>query len=569
MMIRKLLLACILFSAAMVIAGGGLWGYFGQAADEPERKLELVIPFTETTWWLTRWSTNQIECIVPVDHDGLPTHNEVFYACGKTLYEDWVDTPLCSPDIEGGAGTETCDGLYFFMASKQPQDRKVVIDLPLPSVWLSLEDCALAQPENLCESLPTLTLRGEEPLPNEEITAIHVRYMEEVFDCTGAVCSYPLPITPVEGGIIEFWADSSFGDTTETYTAQVRVIDGGINPKTGKPFWYVDVLSPQWQGGEIASCAQVWDVLPPIGGPPDWLSTPEHLGKLASDAPYVYLAGRLISQGAIDASSCPGGGLLENGNANTCGLELARGAVNDWQDSFDAAILASAKKTNVPAQLLKNLFAVESQFWPGIFLPLEYGLGQLTDKGADTALLWNPAFFSEFCPLVLNEAVCAEGYLHLNKDEQAMVRGALASHTDSTCQDCPLGIDLVNAEFSIEVFAHTLLANCEQAGRVIKNTTGKPLNETNTYEELWRYTLVNYNAGPGCLSLAAQTGWRVDRALDWNSMSPRLKAACENTVSYVDQVAGGIMEIAGPTPTPTPTAAPDSPYPAPTTPPYP
>ncbi len=180
-------------------------------------------------------------------------------------------------------------------------------------------------------------------------------------------------------------------------------------------------------------------------------------------------------------------------------------------------------------------------------------------------MLWNPAFFAEFCPLVLDEGVCSEGYLHLNEDEQAMVRGALAARTDSTCLECPLGIDLAHAAFSVEVFANTILGNCEQAGRVIQNTTGKPLNETNTYEDLWRFTLINYNAGPGCLSLAAQTGWRVDRALDWASMSPRLETACKNSVSYVDQITTGIMEIAGPTPTPTstPTPAPAGPYPAP------
>ncbi len=397
MKIRKILLASIILSG-LVAAGGRFWFQFGQAADEPERKLELIIPFTETTWWLTRWSNNQIECTIPADHDGLPTHNEVYYACGEDLYDDWVNTPLCSPDVEGGVGTDTCDGLYLFMASKQPRDRTVVIDLPLPAVYLSLADCVVAQPENLCESLPTLTLTGEEPLPNEEITAIHVRYMDEVFDCEGTVCDYPLPITPIEGGIIEFWADTSFGDSTETYTAQVRVLDGGINPKTGEPIWYVDVLSPQWQGGQIASCAQVWDVLPPIGGPPDWLSTPEQLGKLATDAPYVYLAGRLISQGAIDASSCPSGGLLPNGHANTCGLEQAREAVNDWQDTFDSAILEVAKKTNIPAQLMKNLFAVESQFWPGIFLPQEYGLGQITVTGSGRCFALEPGVLCGILP---------------------------------------------------------------------------------------------------------------------------------------------------------------------------
>ncbi len=67
-----------------------------------------------------------------------------------------------------------------------------------------------------------------------------------------------------------------------------------------------------------------------------------------------------------------------------------------------ALIINAANDTGVPAQLLKNLFARESQFWPGIFKAVsDSGLGQLTENGADTTLLWNPSFYSQYCPLVL------------------------------------------------------------------------------------------------------------------------------------------------------------------------
>ncbi|MCK7519823.1 MAG: hypothetical protein MZV64_19885 [Ignavibacteriales bacterium] len=64
----------------------------------------------------------------------------------------------------------------------------------------------------------------------------------------------------------------------------------------------------------------------------------------------------------MDASFCADGGLLPDGGASACGQEAAREAVNAWQNQFDDIILDVAKGTGVPANLLKNLFAIESQF---------------------------------------------------------------------------------------------------------------------------------------------------------------------------------------------------------------
>ena len=210
-----------------------------------------------------------------------------------------------------------------------------------------------------------------------------------------------------------------------------------------------------------------------MGGTPSWLSTPVHHEDLASDIPYTYLAANLIIQGAVDARACPDGGLLPGGGVNACGLEAARPAVNTWQDQFDGLILDASQKTGVPAHLLKNLFARESQFWPGVLRTLgDLGLGQLTENGADTTLIWNPSFFAQFCPLVLSGEACGKGYLHLKPYEQLLLRQALVGSVNATCADCPLGLDLGEANFSVTVFAHTMVANCEQAGRVVRNITG-------------------------------------------------------------------------------------------------
>ena len=159
----------------------------------------------------------------------------------------------------------------------------------------------------------------------------------------------------------------------------------------------MDVLSPQWQGNPVATCSDTWDVFPPVGGAPEWLSTPTQSEELTSDIPYTYLAANLILQGVVDASTCPDGGLTPGNVVNQCGLEKSRDAVNEWQNQFDELILTTAKETGVPACLIKNLFARESQFWPGIFHEVgDAGLGQLTENGADTTLFWNRSFYNQF-----------------------------------------------------------------------------------------------------------------------------------------------------------------------------
>jgi hypothetical protein len=204
---------------------------------------------------------------------------------------------------------------------------------------------------------------------------------------------------------VEFWAESSFGDTSQLYTALVRVIETGVTTTPGSSGYYVDVLSTQWIGGRVASCAQTWQAFPPVGNLVPWLSTPDQSALMATGEAYYYLAGRLIAQGVVDATGCPAGGLLPNGYADACGLEAARPVVETWQNQFDARIIQAAQDSGIPGQLMKNLFAQESQFWPGVFrVPYEFGLGQITDKGTDTILMWNAEFFNQFLMVLAEEA---------------------------------------------------------------------------------------------------------------------------------------------------------------------
>jgi len=507
-----------------------------EAPSGPDRFSVTVVDYTQYTWWLIHWGENDVECEIITDHEGLPTPGDIFVDCGEDLYTKYLkNKPCLERDVA------LCSGFYLFLADSKPAQKEVSTKLPPPTVQVNLENCdpVYTSSTSICESEPVLVLTGIEPLTDHKITSIEGLYEGQPFVCD-AVCRLQLPVTDADGTVIQFWANSSYGDTSEQFDALIRVAvtDAGDPDRL---FWYVDVLSSQWVGVPVASCVEAWGTLPPVGGPPDWISTPPQSESLGTDIPYNYLSAQLIRAGGVDVSACPDGGLLPEGGASNCGVEAARGAVTAWQNQFDEIILNVAKDTGVPAHLLKNLFAIESQFWPGRSLKNDIGLGQLTERGADTTLLWNPPFFYQFCPLVMDSTECSKGYLHLTDTQQEYLRLALIQSVDGTCETCPLGIDLNRANYSIGVFAHTMLANCEQAGQLVENVSGGPAGSAASYEDLWKFTLVNYNAGPGCLGNALDATIAADTAetqeLTWENVSSHLEPACQGAISYVDDIS--------------------------------
>jgi hypothetical protein len=503
------------------------------AADDqppgPDRFKIVIQTFTRYEWWLTGWADNQVACTIKVDHDGLPTGGEINAVCGKTIYNKWIATKPCSTD-------GICSGYYLLMAGTEPAQREVGVPLPPPVVWVTLKGCDPYRSTNRCSSLPTLILTGEEPLVGEHITSLAVILDGKAFTCD-AVCQVDLAPTDENGISLDFWGNSSYGDSSELFTAQVRVVASDDTENHG---WFVDVLSTQWRGQDLAGCSMIWNAFPPVGGVPDWLYTPGSGQDLATNIPYEYLAAKLITNGVADASTCDDGGLLQNGLASTCGLVSSRTAVNDWQNRFDNLIFNSAVDTGVPAQLLKNTFARESQFWPGMLIngQPEVGLGQMTDNGADTTLLWNQPFFEQFCPSVLDNATCQVNYPLLAAGKQLTLRKSLIKAVDATCPDCEMGVDLDRAENSIGIFAESMLANCTQAGRIVHNVYGGNAGASASYEDLWRFTLVNYNGGPGCLTLAINDTRRRNEKLNWANLSSHLTPACQGALTYVTQVSG-------------------------------
>ncbi|MDX9991512.1 MAG: hypothetical protein RBS68_05625 [Anaerolineales bacterium] len=525
---------------AVLLLGGARGAVYasGRAVEEqpggPDRFTTIQVEVTVFDWWLTAWEDNEIHCRLSVEHEGLPTHNEVFNVCGKTLYDEWVKKSQAC-DLEE---YWLCKGFYWQLSDEKTIEREVIVPLPDAQVWVSLEDCDEDSNGWCTNEFPRLVLTGEEPLSGESITRIQGLVGADAFACDGARCDFLLNATAAEGINIIFWAASSYGDTSPTFEATIRVMTTEDSQRLVQKR-YIDVLSSQWRGKPNATCSVAWQSFPPAEGLPAWLLTPEDPQELQSDVSYVYLAGNLIQQGAVNVEACLDGGVYADGSATPCGVEAANLAVVDWQNRFDTLIFDVARQGEVPAQLLKNLFSRESQFWPGIFsLRDDVGLGQLTDHGADTTLMWNPAFYDEFCPLFLDKSVCkANGYASLASADQALLRGALLQSVDATCVDCPLGIDIEQADYSVTIFARTLLANCEQAGQIIENVTGNPAGENASYEDLWRFTLANYNGGAGCLADAVQVAHANGLELTWKNVADNFLSGCRPVVDYVEDIS--------------------------------
>ena len=226
----------------------------------PDRYSVTVVDYTKYIWWMFYTGEDDVECKIVVDHEGLPTPGEVYVDCGEDLYEKWITQKPC---LE--ANLNLCTGLYLHLVDTKPAQKEISTLLPPPTVQVTLENCdpVYTSYTSICASDPILVLTGIEPLPDYQITGIEGLYEGQPFVCD-AVCRLQLPVTDEDGYIIQFWANSSYGDTSEMFDALVRVAitDAGDPDRL---FWYADVLSSQWRGVPVASCVEAWGTLPPVG----------------------------------------------------------------------------------------------------------------------------------------------------------------------------------------------------------------------------------------------------------------------------------------------------------------
>lgn len=176
--------------------------------------------------------------------------------------------------------------------------------------------------------------------------------------------------------------------------------------------------------------------------------------------------------------------------------------------------------------------------WPqaSTHIPPEYGIGQLTENGADTLLMWNVPFFRGACDEFLAAEKCKKEYLDLESSERAYLRGSSLILVRADCTNCVNGIDLEITQKSIPVFAAALRANFNQVDQIVKNLTGKAAIKQMEWQEVWKLAAANYHAGPGCTSSAMRVTLKSRQALRWKNISKNYQAGCESAVDYVEHL---------------------------------
>jgi predicted CXXCH cytochrome family protein len=274
-------------------------------------------------------------------------------------------------------------------------------------------------------------------------------------------------------------------------------------------------------------------------GFPDWLVVPVTHYQLYSEYELSTLAGHLINFGALDASSCPAGAFLPGGSASECGTALAHPLVLEWQNQFNKSIMAASQETGVPAIIIKNIFIWETQFWPNTVMVnvKEFGLGHITEAGADATLRWNNAYYRQLCRENYSESSCKLSYAFQDPSIRNGLMGVIIQKTNVDCAECQYGLDMKKAGESIPVFANTLLSNANLVNMVVSNLTGKPARDSVSYMDLWKFSLTSYNAGPGCFVTAFSRTFRNYSKLNWANFSSQLDPACQGSIKYVDFIS--------------------------------
>jgi hypothetical protein len=275
------------------------------------------------------------------------------------------------------------------------------------------------------------------------------------FVCTQIPCAVDLQTS----ARFVFAAYSDTGESSETVIASVSV--------TQETDGYLVTIDSVSQFSLFSNaCSVVWGQSDEANVP--WDDFVQFPYQLHTKKTLHTLVTQLLLNGIVDAHDCPAGGLSVGLDWPTaCGLERASSKMIEWENQFDDQIWLASRSQGVPPKILKTLFEIESQFWPGNarFYLDEFGLGQLNQLGVDVLLRQDPSIFQSVCPGVLSD--CATSYLSLNPQQQAMIRGALVSTADASCADCQYGIDLNKAKESVSLFARLLVANCRQVDVIL------------------------------------------------------------------------------------------------------
>src|SRR5512133_2495943 len=156
----RLFKAALFVAMTMLLLVGGLFSsasqppnVYAQAASTPQpdaqqtttptpghRTTKIKVAFTSYRWWLIRYSNNNIACSFTVDHEGTPLAGDIEALCDAKTYAEWKTTPPCD-HLKVGGQLSNCPGFYLQPISSAAAEKEITVELPLPSVWISITNC--------------------------------------------------------------------------------------------------------------------------------------------------------------------------------------------------------------------------------------------------------------------------------------------------------------------------------------------------------------------------------------------------------------------------------------------
>jgi hypothetical protein len=352
-----------------------------------------------------------------------------------------------------------------------------------------------------------------DPLPGHRVTRIEIEYNGPIVcddynsrrQGDALICEIQIRYYPAE---ITAYAISDSGDRSKTTLLRIanRVVisDNAYTQYSN----YMDV-------------PRAW------GSLPDPVTTPWPLRAgpgviLQTSRKYYYLAGQILLGGGLDGQKCPNYGV--NGQYSTeCGLEVALDHVYAYQNKYDQEIASAAAAYGIPAALIKQIIAAESQFWPSAMGQAgENGLYQFTRDGADTLLRWYGPTYIDICDIYFTG--CASiGYDNLAAWQQDLLKNHILADYNN-----------------INYLAGALKANAYQVARLLENLAEIDLPANNfSYVELWKITIINYHTGATITAAALDQIDQLGQDYTYSNYAKAIERLQPSALVYVSRVFSG------------------------------
>ena len=141
---------------------------------------------------------------------------------------------------------------------------------------------------------------------------------------------------------------------------------------------------------------------------------------------------------------------------------------------------------------------------------------------------------------------CDKGYVNLDPVLRDMLRGALVQR-ERGLPAAALELTKPRRPPLVRVFSRRTAGQLRAGGNDHAQHHRLQPGETTSYTDLWKFTLVNYNAGPGCLETRSTA-----RATTVSSSIGRMSHSGWNRLSGRGGLCGGHLREPPVLPTPTP-----------------